>query len=93
MMGSPDKSSLGAYLKEARLISGLEQTDVSEAMKYSTSQHVSNVECDKSIPGPDLLKKMAELYKLNYQELAQLVMIKIIAKEKQKVRKKYGIKA
>lgn len=65
---------LANYLKEARIKAGLTQSDVSEALGYTTPQFVSNWERGVSQPPIDVLKKIARLYKVSDEELFEVTL-------------------
>lgn len=65
---------LANYLKEARIKAGLTQSDVSEALGYTTPQFISNWERGVSQPPIDVLKKIARLYKVSDEELFEVTL-------------------
>ena len=74
-------------LKKFRMNAGLSQKDVSEALGYSTPQFISNVERGISyLPIKDL-KKISELYKLNFEELLEVFIKEKVYLYEQKIRK------
>ncbi len=66
--------SLGAYLKEKRIESGLTQSEVANKLGYSTPQFISNFERGLCSPPLKNLKVLVRLYKINPSELMDLIM-------------------
>lgn len=83
--------TIGSMLKDARENSGLSQLDVSEKMGYQSAQFISNVERDVSIPTPKLLRKMTDLYKINYESIAQMVVNKLIERKTNSAKRLYKV--
>jgi transcriptional regulator with XRE-family HTH domain len=69
-----DTSKLAQYLKDSRLKAGLSQSDVAQALRYSSPQFISNWERGVSSPPLDTLSKLIELYKLPRNEVIDLIL-------------------
>lgn len=67
-------AQLSHFLKEKRIASGLSQGDVADKLGYSTAQFISNWERGVAAPPVNILKKLAELYKVNAEELFEVVL-------------------
>lgn len=67
-------AQLAKFLKEKRIASGLSQGDVADKLGYSTAQFISNWERGVAAPPVNILKKLAELYKVNAEELFEVVL-------------------
>ncbi len=67
-------AQLANFLKEKRIASGLSQGDVADKLGYSTAQFISNWERGVAAPPVNILKKLAELYKVNAEELFEVVL-------------------
>lgn len=61
---------VGEYLRKKRLKANISQQRVSEEMKLTTAQYVSNIERGISPPSIDFLKLAIILYKLDFKEVA-----------------------
>ncbi len=66
--------SLGNYLKEKRIESGLTQSEVAKKLGYSTPQFISNFERGLCSPPLKNLKILVRLYKIDAAELMDLIM-------------------
>ena len=60
--------ALGAFLKEARINSGLSQGDVSRILGLATPQLVSNWETGRSSPPMKYIEKLSRIYPLNVEK-------------------------
>ncbi len=67
-------AQLSNFLKEKRIASGLSQGDVADKLGYSTAQFISNWERGVAAPPVNILKKLADLYKVNAEELFEVVL-------------------
>jgi transcriptional regulator with XRE-family HTH domain len=65
---------LHVYLREARKRTGRTQREVSTMMGYTSAQFVSNVERGACLPPEFMVKKMISIYRLDRQELYNLMM-------------------
>ena len=65
--------SVGKLLKDARIVQGLSQRDVSLKLGYTSPQFISNIERGLCMPPLKQLKVMIELYELDSHEVAQLI--------------------
>lgn len=64
---------LGAYLKDARIKSGLSQNDVAKKLGYTSPQFISNFERGLSSPPLKNLKTLVELYDLSQDDLVSVI--------------------
>lgn len=78
-------------LKLLRIKSGLSQNDVSRHLGYNSGQFISNWEGGRSFPPAEALKKICNLYKANYQEIASEIALRVAEKKATVIFKKYGI--
>lgn len=78
-------------LKVLRVKAGLTQAQVAEKLNYTCAQFVFNWEHDRSFPPPDALVKVCDLYKVDYQEVASEIALRIAEKKADLIFKKYGI--
>lgn len=78
-------------LKKLRENQGLTQNDVAEIMGYESPQLVSNNERGVSMPPLKSLKKLADLYKTDFNMLADFVIEETLRRKKVSMKKKiYG---
>ena len=68
------QSSLGVFLRQARLEKGWSQWKLAEQLGYQTSQFVSNWETGRSSPPLKALAKCLHLLNLEEEELVQLIL-------------------
>lgn len=80
---------LAEFLKEKRLKSGHSQMDVAEHLGYSTPQFISNWERGVSSPPLQTLRKLATLYKVNADEMYEVVLETTIEQVKQDLHQKF----
>ncbi|MBK9322215.1 MAG: helix-turn-helix transcriptional regulator [Bdellovibrionaceae bacterium] len=66
--------ALSEFLKEKRTLSGLSQKDVAEKLGYSSAQFISNWERGHSSPPIHTLRKLAELYEVNVDEMFDVIL-------------------
>ncbi|MCB0340932.1 MAG: helix-turn-helix transcriptional regulator [Pseudobdellovibrionaceae bacterium] len=71
---SEKKQLLGDYLREKRLAADLSQKEVAERLGYGSAQFVSNWERGLSSPPLEALKTITDLFKINPQELIDLIL-------------------
>lgn len=83
------ENKLGLYLKQKRQKAGLSQSDVARKLGYMTPQFISNWERGVSDPPISTLKKLAEMYGINVEELFELTLNHIVAKVTLKMRKQF----
>lgn len=76
---SDNINTLAVFLKDRRVQSGLSQKEVATQLKYSTSQFISNWERGISQPPLNTLRKLAEIYKINADEMFQVLLKTTIA--------------
>jgi transcriptional regulator with XRE-family HTH domain len=84
-----ESMQLPQYLKNKRVLAGHTQSHVAETLGYSTAQFVSNWERGESVPPITILKALAELYRLNPQELFDAVLADVLHKTKEDLTKKF----
>ena len=65
---------VGQYLKRKRQAAGLTQRDVSIALDYSSAQFISNFEAGICLPPMNKLAVMVKLYKVNPNEILDVVL-------------------
>ncbi|MFN3454731.1 MAG: helix-turn-helix domain-containing protein [Pseudobdellovibrio sp.] len=80
---------LARFLKEKRVLSGLSQKDVAEKLGYSTSQFISNWERGISHPPLNTLRSLSELYKINPEEMFDVLLKATIAQVEIDLKKKF----
>jgi transcriptional regulator with XRE-family HTH domain len=69
-----DYVKVGEFLRDARVKANLTQREVSEALGYTTAQHISNFECGIAVPPLKKLEQLVRLYKLNVNTLLELIL-------------------
>jgi transcriptional regulator with XRE-family HTH domain len=77
-------------LKEARIKSGLTQSEVAEALGYDTAQFISNWERGISYPPIKTLKTLSKLYKISPDVLFDHILQFSIAQMEENLRKEYS---
>lgn len=65
---------LGEYLRQRRMSVGLSQSEVSEALGYSSPQFVSNFERGLCAPPLTKMRHLMALYKIPRQEMTTLLL-------------------
>lgn len=80
---------LAKFLKEKRVQSGLSQKDVAEKLGYSTSQFISNWERGISHPPMNTLRSLSELYKINPEDMFQVLLKATVAQVEEDLKKKF----
>jgi transcriptional regulator with XRE-family HTH domain len=68
------EEKLGLILKKAREENGLSQGKVAYSLGYSTAQFVSNWERGLSYPPLKSLKKLCKMYKLDQDEMFEMLL-------------------
>lgn len=81
--------TLGNHLKKKRLESGVSQMEVARKLGYTSPQFVSNVERGLCSFPLNKLKILVDLYKLDREQLTQI----ILSEHEKDVRRKLGGKA
>ncbi|WP_413557103.1 helix-turn-helix domain-containing protein [Bdellovibrio sp. HCB209] len=81
--------TLGDFLKSAREAAGLSQGDVSTKLGYSTPQFISNWERNVSNPPIDTLKKIGNMYKVDPEELFEVVLKAAIHETTEDLKRKF----
>lgn len=66
--------ALSEFLKEKRIHSGLSQKDVADRLGYSSAQFISNWERGLSSPPMHTLRKLAEMYSVNVDEMFDVIL-------------------
>lgn len=66
--------SLGQFLKASRQSAGLSQKAVATKFGYTTPQFISNWERGVSFPPVNILKRLAEFYKVNPDDLFEILL-------------------
>lgn len=69
-----DTNVLASFLRTHREQSGISQAEVAKKLGYSTPQFISNWERGLSAPPFNALKKLATLYKVDAEELFQVLL-------------------
>lgn len=83
--------NLGKMFKKSRLKEELSQGDVSKSLGYTSPQYLSNVERNISTPSPLMLKRMCDLYGIDYKISATAVIDNIVERNKNNLLKKYRV--
>lgn len=74
-------------LRKMREQAGFTQIEVASKLNYTTSQFVSNWECNVSIPPIGALKKLCKIYDVQPRHMARLVL----EVERLKINKVFGL--
>lgn len=80
---------LAKFLKEKRVQSGLSQKDVAEKLGYSTSQFISNWERGISHPPLNTLRSLSQLYKINPEEMFEVLLKATMAQVEVDLKRKF----
>ena len=80
---------LKEFLKRSRVRAGLSQRDVANHLKYKTPQFISNWERGLSGPPISEIKKLSGLYKINSDDLYQVMLNSAIESLKDDFAKRY----
>ena len=67
-------SELGKYLQHKRESSNLTQAQMARKLGYATAQFVSNIERGCAFPPVNMLKGMIKAYRLDEEELMNLLL-------------------
>lgn len=81
--------ALAQFLKEKRVQSGLSQKDVATKLGYTTSQFISNWERGISQPPLNTLRTLANLYKIDADEMFQILLKTTIAQVEVDLKKRF----
>lgn len=80
---------LAEFLKNKRTLSGLSQKDVATELGYSTSQFISNWERGISQPPLAILRRLAQLYKINAEEMFSVLLQTTVAQVERDLKKRF----
>lgn len=80
---------LAQFLKEKRVQSGLSQKDVATKLGYTTSQFISNWERGISHPPLNTLRSLSNLYKINPDEMFDVLLKATVAQVEVDLKKKF----
>ena len=89
MGNSEEIEVLAQFLKEKRVQSGLSQKDVATKLGYSTSQFISNWERGISHPPLNTLRSLSNLYKINPDEMFDVLLKATVAQVEVELKKKF----
>ncbi len=81
--------ALSDFLKEKRTQVGLSQKDVADKLGYSSAQFISNWERGLSSPPMHTLKKLAEMYNVNVDEMFDVILASTIEQVTVDLQKKF----
>jgi len=88
-MTESESIKLAHFLKQKRVILGLSQKDVAEKMGYSTSQFISNWERGVSQPPLHAIRKLANFYKINADEMFNVLLKATVAQVEVDLKRKF----
>jgi transcriptional regulator with XRE-family HTH domain len=88
-MTEAESFQLAQFLKEKRVIIGLSQKDIADKLGYSTSQFISNWERGISQPPLQTLRKLSEIYKINADEMFNVLLKTTIAQVEVDLKRKF----
>lgn len=88
-----DTNVLASFLRTHREQSGISQAEVAKKLGYSTPQFISNWERGLSAPPFNALKKLANIYKVDADELFQVLLENKLGEVAKDMRDKYYGKA
>ena len=88
-MTESESFQLAQFLKQKRLVTGLSQKDIAEKLGYSTSQFISNWERGVSQPPLHTLRRLSELYKINADEMFDVLLKSTIAQVEVDLKRKF----
>ena len=83
--------SLGQFLKSNREKVSLSQGDVAKKLKYTSPQFISNWEREVSSPPIKVLKQLSDLYKVNSDEVFNLILSHSVNQLKANLTHEYGM--
>jgi transcriptional regulator with XRE-family HTH domain len=81
--------ALSEFLKEKRTQAGLSQKDVADRLGYSSAQFISNWERGLSSPPMHTLKKLAEMYNVNVDEMFDVILESTLEQVRVDLQKKF----
>lgn len=81
--------ALSEFLKEKRTVVGLSQKDVADKLGYSSAQFISNWERGLSSPPMHTLKKLAEMYNVNVDEMFDVILESTLEQVRVDLQKKF----
>ncbi len=82
--------NLGEFLKLKRENASLSQGDVAKKLKYTSPQFISNWERGVSSPPIKVLKQISTLYKVNSDEVFNLILEHSLTQLKSSMKKDYA---
>jgi transcriptional regulator with XRE-family HTH domain len=88
-MDSTQALKLAQFLKNKRIIAGFSQKDVATKLGYSTSQFISNWERGVSQPPLSTLRKLAEVFQINAEEMFNVLLESTIAQVEVDLKRKF----
>lgn len=90
-MGNTEKNypTLSQYLKESRIRAGLTQKDISKKLGYESPQFISNWERGISSPPLNALKTLIKMYKLNRDDVFEVLLSHTVITVKNDLQKKF----
>lgn len=88
-----DTNVLASFLRTHREQSGISQAEVAKKLGYSTPQFISNWERGLSAPPFNAFKKLATIYKVDADELFQVLLETKLDEVAKDMRDKYYGKA
>ncbi len=88
-MNSSQALKLAQFLKNKRIVAGFSQKDVATKLGYSTSQFISNWERGVSQPPLSTLRKLAEVFKINVDEMFNVLLESTIAQVEVDLKRKF----
>lgn len=81
--------ALSEFLKEKRTQAGLSQKDVADKLGYSSAQFISNWERGLSSPPMHTLKKLADMYNVNVDEMFDVILESTLEQVRIDLQKKF----
>lgn len=83
--------NLGEFLKQKRENASLSQGDVAKKLKYTSPQFISNWERGVSSPPIKVLKQISTLYKVNSDEVFNLILEHSLTQLKASMMRDYSV--
>lgn len=87
------KLTLGTFLYEKRIASGLTQNQVAKELGYGTSQFISNWERGISAPPIVAISTLCRLYSVSEDELFELIVKNSLEKTEASLRAEFHARA
>lgn len=81
--------ALSEFLKEKRTQASLSQKDVADKLGYSSAQFISNWERGLSSPPMHTLKKLADMYNVNIDEMFDVILESTLEQVRVDLQKKF----